>query len=562
MLDDIKTRYNTYPYTGALTGNITPFTFYDGESYLEKLMSLKLYVNDIVDEVQRILNGYGEDVSAILERIDEVLTVAEDAAASAEQSIVTVTALVDDAIIQINGIISDINRAVINGNERRTRGMYAFHGRLGSRDTEPVPVVFVGTSTTGGTGASARAKSYGAIVASALASSFPQESGASNTSYSPISDTMGGEVPNGVVSYFHSREGGSASYVNDVDAAIIGAINPAMIVHLVQASDGRFAVDPGLYKERIRTAMNRIDSESSYPLTHVLISQPPMSTAEWPDIDYNEYTEKLRELATERKGVLFIDTVSQFADAGITGGPGPDPLNLVNSDTVHPSDNGHALIAAIVCHGLGISVSTTVKIPQPSSVRALASDSFSGNGDILGRVTDNLIGGDTREWERTPSQAGWQAVDGYLVPSSSPGLSICGIPIQYGGDAQVTAHVVTENAGDGFMLVLNAQSMVFDNDNRRAIASYNPKTGLLSLQRRHTGGSYVDGSVKMSPADLNNATVSLRRYRQAYYLSVNGEVVVTGAATGILTGGYAGFARTGGVTQLPKFSWIAVDAVL
>lgn len=243
-----------------------------------------------------------------------------------------------------SGVWRSVPSAVLGPNYANTQG--PLWASLAQRATRPVRIVFLGSSTTAGLGASVAEKRWVNQFTTGLQRLYPN-GGTEHTVQtlsgflSTPSTTPGVQGINGGVSGTTSANFCSATHLYG-----IGVANPDAVVIMVGSNDsteGQYYVSPAQYEFNVNKAVADIDalSVSGTPVSIVLIHayrRFGVTEAVW-----DRYRQALLRIANRRKNVLFVDLAPAFEGARHIS---PDPYNLVSdADIVHPTDAGHMMIA-------------------------------------------------------------------------------------------------------------------------------------------------------------------------------------------------------------------------
>lgn len=154
-----------------------------------------------------------------------------------------------------------------------------------------------------------------------------------------------------------------------------GALAPALLVFMVSSNDYATQVDPVVFKDNVRSAIELARLAGPHCpvlLVHTYL-RPGTGTPTHP---WSAYGQRLAELATELTDVDVLDVgphwpVDQVADED----------NVISADDVHPTDTGHAWLADLVAEHLA-----AVPDPPPST------------GPTLGAVDPAALTGLVSAW--------------------------------------------------------------------------------------------------------------------------------------------------------------------
>jgi lysophospholipase L1-like esterase len=238
----------------------------------------------------------------------------------------------------------------------------AWHNAHTNADTAQANIVWLGSSTTYGVGASTPDKRYTNLVTNALGGGPVTHVG---DTY-PTRNTTAG------VHGYVSAPGGSNSenYITDANRPWILWERPSLIVHMVGSNDSvdrePFAVPVNEYEANIGAQIDRLDAATSRPMSHLLIHtyrRFDVTAEKW-----KTYGDALARVAAARDNVAVLDVSQEYENADHVNG---DPRDLISEDALHPSDAGHALMAALIAPMLGAELPAPVE-PEPTTPAPVA----------------------------------------------------------------------------------------------------------------------------------------------------------------------------------------------
>jgi lysophospholipase L1-like esterase len=223
---------------------------------------------------------------------------------------------------------------------------------LATRTSTPCRIVFAGSSTTVGTGASDTAHSYVSLLVAALQNAYPSGLGSEAAVVASTSATWGTPSTDPGVHGFNMGEGGttSANYFTSGERTSTAAISPACVVHMIGANDFSTGVVPATYGTNVAAVVNGLKALVSTPMVQVLAhTYQRMDVAE-PAYPWADYLAQLQAIAdADPDNVVCVDASAVYAAVGV---PGADPWNLINVDDIHQGDAGHALTAELLWRSL------------------------------------------------------------------------------------------------------------------------------------------------------------------------------------------------------------------
>lgn len=222
---------------------------------------------------------------------------------------------------------------------------------LARRSSRPVRLLFLGSSTTYGVGASSPASRYVDQVVGRLGRRFPSGGDDSapvrdlQRSTDRPDDTPGVQGVNGGV-------GGvtAATYVTAAHEYGVGVLQPACVIHMIGSNDAVAQVPLTSFRAAVEDAVRRIDAASERPPCHVLL-QPVRRFQVSPEA-WAAYGQVLAQVAGASSRVTYVDVGAEFE---ARGAPGPDPDQLIGPDEVHLTDAGHALLATTLLRAIDLT---------------------------------------------------------------------------------------------------------------------------------------------------------------------------------------------------------------
>lgn len=206
----------------------------------------------------------------------------------------------------------------------------------------PQGLVFTGSSTTFGTGASNASKRYVNLVVTTLQTLYPS-GGTESTVQDSTSATFTKVLTPGVHGY-NAGEGGttSANFLTSTERTNIGNLNPAAVFIMIGANDYANGVVPTTFKSNLATVLADLHTKAPNAFLFLAHTFQRLDVIT-PAYPWSQYRTQLIELAQANPAwTIFLDVGDEFAAQGV---PGTDPNDLVASDAIHPTDAGHQLIA-------------------------------------------------------------------------------------------------------------------------------------------------------------------------------------------------------------------------
>lgn len=276
--------------------------------------------------------------------------------------------------------------------------------RLATQDTEPVPLVFAGSSTTEGFNTD-ESNRWINLIAERVTDRPVIFGYAAAAASAPFQD--------GITFINMGRSGtDSGGYITLNEAPVIGGWAPALVMHTVGANDSSWEWGtPANTVTNIRARIEAVDAASPKPVTHVLMHQHERYDRV-PQYPWDDYHAALLDMAASFPNVTIFDITPTFEAVGV---PGSDPLGLMMPDLVHINDHGHRLYADLV--GTFLDLPTRPVIAQggqPEPMTITLHDNFDrpDRSTITGDVP--AIAPDGAAWAELAGQIG--IVGGVLTP--------------------------------------------------------------------------------------------------------------------------------------------------
>ena len=415
---------------------------------------------------------------------------------------------------------------------------------ISKKDSVPVVVVCLGSSTIAGTGATTPEDRFTWQLAARLQAAYPLASGASSPGTRTLAAAVGTppSAP-GVQFDTNGINGGvtSANYLTTTTVAQIKALNPTLIIHSIGANDWRNGVAPETFRANLLGWIAALDTANSTPHVHLLLQQHPRMDWTTPAYPWSAYATVLREIANENPTkIAHIDTTAAFT---VTGIPESDPLDLIGSDNIHLTDAGHHYFAETVARLASFTPAVVAAPPVvvvPATVTT--SDAFTGADEsIVGRSSDSTLGGTPAAWGLLTNTAPYMITSGVLRRGSTAATQFGGLP-HSSPDGSVTVKITAFPVGGDMWLDFRRVSLATSDTYRVTITS----AGFAALSKR-TGGSTTTLGVNTQLAlndiltlDCVGSTIALKR---------NGETIGTITDSSLSAAGYAGISVGSAVTD-------------
>ena len=257
---------------------------------------------------------------------------------------------------------------------------------LARRRSQPVRLLFLGSSTTYGVGASSPAARFVDQVVARLQETFPAGASAPPPTRDLRDSTDRPDEKPGVQG-INGAVGGStaATYFTDAHEYAVRVVQPTCVVHMIGSNDAVARVPAATFVAQVEAVLRRIDAASARPPCHVLL-QPvrryQVSLEVW-----QGYRDALQQLAVRLPRVTFIDVGSTFEAHDALGA---DPEDLIGPDAVHLTDAGHALLARTVGDALDLTrrgLGTGTDPRRPDTDR----DSIADGREVRGYVVRQRV---------------------------------------------------------------------------------------------------------------------------------------------------------------------------
>ena len=214
--------------------------------------------------------------------------------------------------------------------------------RIAAASTTPYRIVFAGSSTTAGYGASTAEKRYVNLLVSALHATYG--TGPRPFVRNSWSATFGAPSSVAGVHGYNAGQPGTnaATYLTSDERTRLIPLDPELVVHMIGSNDFHQQRSVATYKADVARVVAglRIKTPSA---RHLLVHSYQRLDVTRPRIPWSAYGTALKELAAaDPAHVSFVDLSGAYAAAGV---PGSDPQAFVGSDLVHQADAGHVFMA-------------------------------------------------------------------------------------------------------------------------------------------------------------------------------------------------------------------------
>jgi lysophospholipase L1-like esterase len=245
---------------------------------------------------------------------------------------------------------------------------------LAARNTFPFRIVFAGSSTTAGSNATTTANRYVNRLVTMLQAAYPASGGSETTVVNSTTATLGTLSTAGGVHGYNVGESSttSANYLDATERTNVGNANPRVVVHMIGANDYGANTDPATVKANVLTVVNDLKSKIAGPCVQVIVHSYARPDVTSPTYAWSMYGAALKQIAdADPDNVAFLDISEPYRVSGIAG---TDALNLIDTDLLHQTDDGHALMADLIWAALGFSQTKTLTVAVTGTT--IASDGF------------------------------------------------------------------------------------------------------------------------------------------------------------------------------------------
>jgi lysophospholipase L1-like esterase len=411
---------------------------------------------------------------------------------------------------------------------------------LACRNDRPVIIVTAGSSTTQGYNSAADGR-WVDQFAKAVQQGYPLKSGGAQADTRSLGtlQTIGG-LRNGIQFVNVGISGAdSSTYLPTATIDALRVFVPDAVFHMIGSNDWKDRMPLATYKANIKDAIAKLDANRAKTPIHFLIHSFERFDGVTNPIPWSGMGETLREIESELDNAMVLDISAPFYAVGV---PGTDPFGLMDGGSaIHVGDDGQTMIADIVrnlLHVPGPVISPTAVSHVQVSPERLASDSFGTDGPLVGRVTNNPLGGAGRTWM---GDGGYDVAGNKIIPSSRNASSFTGYAVT-GDSAQVSVLVNALPTSQQWSVDLYRDSPTGGGatSGYRLGFAYNR----LELNMRNDGVSTV--LFTMAEADrIIDSVFTLRWYRNYLSLLREGEEIFRIKETTVPRGGYVGFSRAG-----------------
>ncbi len=321
-----------------------------------------------------------------------------------------------------------------------------------SRVLQPVQMVFLGSSTVLGNGASTTGLATGGgfrmvdRVLAAAQARYPSGLGTETTSIPIANATIGRPGVHG----YNGGVGGitAVALLADGKLARVAEIQPDVVWIVIGANDYSNAYAPSTYKTNVMLRLAEMREVMNKPTVFVLVHSWKREDVGSPVAPWADYGVKLREIAADHPGdVAFVDASVAFAQAGSYTS---DPYALFTADLVHGNDRAHGLLADEMVRGV---LPAGVRDPQLNPLVA-----YADFGTDAGAAPQPEKGGN---WEYALGSGGLSVTADGWAYSTGAGIAAIDIGRQYSTARVVMKRPLSGTAGIGARMVDASNRLVF-----------------------------------------------------------------------------------------------------
>ncbi len=423
---------------------------------------------------------------------------------------------------------------------RGQAALLKLRGLLAQSGTAPVNIAFAGSSSVAGNNATAEAKRFVNRFSTSIQAIYPSGLGTEKAVAAwtaPTTTTAGIQV-------WNIGQGGTtaATYLGTAPSSWqylkFADVKPVAIFHMVGSNDWALDVAPATYKANLQASIAAIDAQFTAPHVHVLLHAFRRTGGIDGPYEWSQYKQAMQEIAAaDPADVLFFDLEAVGEANDLSGG---DPLNLLDTDNVHPTDAGHALINYTLLTVLELppaTSATAAAVAPVAMVRTrLTSDKFTGSAaaDINGRASDAGLGGVGNTWIAEPASN--VATNGSaMVRGAGTAAAFAAMLPETNMNMEISFTITASPSGGGMFCELHRQS-----------ASATPTANAYRLEfqsgvmflKKWVGGNTTFGS---SSTYAVGDRIALRYFNGKLELRKNDLLINSVADTSITTVGYCGF---------------------
>jgi lysophospholipase L1-like esterase len=134
-------------------------------------------------------------------------------------------------------------------------------------------------------------------------------------------------------------------------------LDTSMVLLMLGSNDFSSSTDPDTFKDNVYTLIRKVwtNLSSTRPDVVLVNSYKRFDQVGYGTVyNYQQYAEKMEELAEEYNGVYYVDIADLYP---LVNDSVNDPLNLVDTDSIHMTDAGHRFMARVLAQRLTPTIS-------------------------------------------------------------------------------------------------------------------------------------------------------------------------------------------------------------
>lgn len=369
-----------------------------------------------------------------------------------------------------------------------TDAMESARSILSTSRRRPLKVLVLGHSYVAGIGADRPENRWVNQLALKLQASYPSGIPGFEHPVRLLSDGAaavpllpGVAVVNGGISGAYSN-----SYTPSGTLTNVTTLQPEIVIHMIGVNDYGLGVPKASYKTWLAAAIDAVSAACTISPVHILVDQFAAPLTQNPTYPWTNFMEAMRELAEERpSSVGYVNANKAFVVAQASGYGAPDPFDLIHSDLLHPSNEGHALLAQIVGQEMRLPPAPGLRTPE-------AFDRF--NRPVLGNLeTGQPWVVHTGTWTPTPTGL-YPSTTGQVV--TNVGFSDCEVSTILYNQSGVSCQLVLKSASDTTglrVMVSQGGDNVVVNNGTTLVAYSAAGLGLVANRDYHLAAQIKDG---------------------------------------------------------------------
>lgn len=136
----------------------------------------------------------------------------------------------------------------------------------------------------------------------------------------------------------------SDTYLTDVEAQKIAALDPAFVLHMV-VNDYTDQTDPAVYGANVLDRIEYLDTLLTKPTQHMLVFPYARMAFDAHTHHWDEYGAALEQIAGTRTDTVFVNLNDAYVAIGVTS-TGADPLGFIR-DTLHQTPAGYRFMVGL-----------------------------------------------------------------------------------------------------------------------------------------------------------------------------------------------------------------------